>query len=137
MPLWLIQNWKLIAFAALIGGLSTYGFVEHQRGNSARSERALAEHDRDAWKANYDVAAGAADNNAKALADYKERAEESSILADQAQAEAKLAAKKYETLLAKTRAEHEAESKNPSSGFMRALLDGLCRDQTTAACPNY
>lgn len=137
MPLWLIQNWKLLAFLALIGGVSAYGYVEHQRGNAARSELTLTARDRDAWKANFDVAASVADNNAKALQDYKSKAEESSIRADQQEAFRKVSEKKYETLLAKTRAEHEAESKNPSSGFMRALLDGLCRDQTTATCPNY
>jgi hypothetical protein len=130
-----VPNLYLIGGTALvIAALSGALYIEHQRGNTARAERSLAERDRDGWKQNAEAAQKAAANNLKALDEYKAKAEESAVLAELAKAEAAAAEKRAAAALAKLKEQHVPTDSSP---FMRAFLDGLCRDQTTAACPNY
>lgn len=119
-----------LVIAALSGAI----YVERLRLNAADARATVAERDANQWKNNFNEAARVAAVNVAAMAELKKRLAESAASADAAAAAAEANAGRYSALLNKVKEQH---APGDSSAFMRAYLDGLCVESTTAACNNY
>lgn len=126
MRLWL----ALGAFLAF-SGLGVWGYTEHQGKLLERGKTALAERDRDTWKGNAETAAGAARASEQAVADLKKQLADSGARADALEADNETKAAANREMLRKLKEQHAPSDSSP---YMRALLDELCRESTSAAC---
>lgn len=126
-----MRLWLLLGVGLVIAGLSAAVYVQQQRVLAARAATVVAERDRDTWRSNAATAADAAAASEKAVADLKKQLAESAQRADDLERSRVAAERAYGATLAKVKEQH---APGESSGYMRALLDELCRQDTTTAC---